>query len=230
MRIYQDFSEAFSEVKRDIVEMGMRVYPKTYQDKDISEDSRYETLELQNYIYTVTHPVAERVPGFHLSYCDTEFGERVKGMIGEPINPGIAWRTRPEIWYEFLESNGKFSYTYPERLSKHYQVHLVMNRLREDPDSRQLYISIWDIADVKKLGGISRVPCSLGYLLQVRKDALNITYLQRSCDFVTHMSNDVHLACRMQEYLAASAQYQVGNFTHWIGSLHLFKKDAEGVF
>ena len=52
----------------------------------------------------------------------------------------------------------------------------------------------------------------------------------RSCDFSTHFANDVYLAIKLLEYVAELTGYEVGNFTHTIFSLHIYKKDLKGVF
>jgi thymidylate synthase len=115
-------------------------------------------------------------------------------------------------------------------MALHSQIRRVIDRIKEDPDSRQLFISIWNTEDITKLGGISRVPCSLGYQIQVRRKSLNLTYLQRSADLVTHFTNDVYLAFRLQSFLASCTGYEVGPFVHWIGSLHMFRRDGREVF
>ncbi len=229
MRIYNRFTEALPEIKRDLVEMGIRCHPQTYQDKDVRANPDFDTLELQNYIYTVVNPMAVDLTPTQ-PWADEEFKERIMGIDGYPVNPGSAWLLRKEIWEQFLDENERFAYTYSERLNLFDQVNNVVERLRDDSDSRQLFISIWTQKDVTKLGGISRVPCSLGYQFQYRKNQLHITYLQRSADFVTHFVNDVYLAHRLQVFVAREISVPVGTFTHWIGSLHIFRKDSQGVF
>jgi hypothetical protein len=230
-RIFISVKEAINEVGRDLAEMGIRVHPKTCQDKDVSQDKGYDTLELQNYTYTVIIPVSESIRSDVVQpYCDVEWGEREEGLEGCPINPGESWKTRPEVWKAMLEKDGTFAYTYPERFAQYNQIEEVISRLKEDPDSRQLYISIWDPEDITKIGGRSRIPCSLGYLVQCREGRLDLTYLQRSCDFATHMKNDIFFAIKLQEYLANRSGIPVGKFTHWLGSLHVFQKDVEEVF
>ncbi len=229
MRIYNRFTEALPEIKRDLVEMGIRCHPKTYQDKDVRADPEFATLELQNYIYTVINPsVNDLTPS--QPWADREFEERIAGIDGHPINPGKAWSLRPEVWDQFRMNMGNFAYTYSERLNLYDQVLKVVERLQDDPDSRQLFVSIWTQEDITKLGGISRVPCSIGYQFQYRKNQLHITYLQRSADFITHFVNDVFLAHRLQVFVANEVGVSIGTFTHWIGSLHIFKKDSQGVF
>lgn len=229
MRIYQDFKEAIPEIKRDLVEMGIKIHPKTYQDKYIADDPNFETLELQNYIYSVVNPMLAELDAVQ-PWADMEWEERKMGIEGLPVNPGSAWHLRAEVWSEFIQPNQKFAYTYSHRLSRYQQVQTIIKRIKDDPDSRQLFIAIWDSADTRKLGGISRVPCSLGYQIQIRKEQLNLTYLQRSADLATHFVNDIYLAVVLQDFLAKSTGYNRGYFTHWLGSLHMFRKDSEGVF
>jgi thymidylate synthase len=231
MRIYISIPEAFEEIKRDFAEMGIWVKPKTMQDKNIEGNSDYETTELQNYGYTIINAKSSEVPNVTQPWADEEFRERItKPVNGKFINPGEAWKLREDVWKEFLH-NGKFGYTYNELIWNNDQLTKVIDRLKEDPDSRQLCISLWDpTRDPDLLGGISRVPCSLNYIFQVREGKLNMTYNMRSCDFSTHFANDVYLAIKLLEYVAELTGYEVGNFTHSICSLHVYRKDIEGVF
>lgn len=228
MRMYLDIREALEEIKRDLKEMGIEVRTKTMQDKNIELISTFFTLELQNYNYMVLNVDPTKVPGVSQPWADSEFLERIRF---KPVNPGEAWKSRTEIWEPLLEGGGKFSYTYGERLHLNYQLERIIGRIKEDPQSRQLWLSIWspDI-DPSNMGGKKRIPCSLGYNFQVREGKLNMHYLMRSCDFNTHLVNDIYLAQRLLLYVADKTNYPVGTFTHTIFSLHIYKKDVEGVF
>lgn len=230
MRIYSNFKEALNEIKRDLKEMGIKVTTQTMQDKQ--RDEGFETLELQNYIYTVINPDTSYLHPTQ-PWADAEFKERVSG---DPLNPGTAYMLRPEIWEEYLEDTiyptgewGKsFSYTYPERMW--YQLGLIINELIERPDSRQLFLSVWDPSkDIHKLGQ-RRVPCTLGYYFQKRQGFVHITYLQRSADFYTHFQNDLYLAVRLLKWMCELADCKPGRFTHWVGSLHVYADDVKDVF
>lgn len=226
MRIYKNFHEGLNEVKRDLAEMGIDVHPQTMQDKDVATLEDYETKELQNYIYTVTEPdksLGQLNPT--QPWADEEFKER---LDQEFSNPGEAWKSRPEVWRQFLH-NGRFAYTYGDRMGD--SVERLIKEIMLRPASRQLFLGIWDPNDdIFKIGGIERVPCSLGYLFQIRNDKLNMTYFMRSCDFATHMENDIYLAVKLMDHIADMTGYELGNFTHYIGSLHIYKKDVKGVF
>lgn len=227
MRIYNNFTEAFSEIARDLKEMGINHHTETMQDKKIGDDPSFDTLELQNYIFTVTEPEFENLSPVQ-PWADMEWEEREQGIMGNPVNPGIAWELRRDIWEEFLH-DGEFGYSYSERFDWHQQVRNVIDRLKEDPGSRQLYVAMWTQSDSKYLGSI-RVPCSLGWHFMLRGGKLNMTYFMRSCDFATHFQNDIFMAMKLQQHIARQAGVKVGHYCHYIGSFHVYKKDVADVF
>ena len=57
-----------------------------------------------------------------------------------------------------------------------------------------------------------------------------MTYTMRSCDFVSHWTNDVWLAMHLLEFVAQSANLEEGTFCHFINSFHVYEKDVEGIF
>lgn len=228
MRMFISWEEAQEEIKRDLAEMGVLVKPKSMQDKIIEGLEEYETKELQNYSYTLLNADSSKIAGVIQPWADKEFEERIDESGN--INPGTAWLERKEVWTEYMH-DGKMAYTYNERFFRNNQIKKIIERLKEDHDSRQLWLSVWDPnEDPDKLGGVSRVPCSLGYNFQFRDGALNIHYIMRSCDFSTHFTNDVYLGIRLLEYVAKETGLPVGNFTHTMFSLHVYKKDVEKVF
>lgn len=228
MRIYTNWQECLEETKRDLAEMGVLVKPKSMQDKIIEGDEDYETKELQNYSYTLLNADSSKITGVTQPWADKEFEERVDKSGS--VNPGTAWLERADVWTEYMH-DGKMAYTYNERFRRNRQLDKIIMRLKEDHDSRQLWLSVWDPnEDPDKLGGVSRVPCSLGYNFQFRDGALNIHYVMRSCDFNTHFTNDVFLGIKLLEYVAKKTGLPVGNFTHTMFSLHVYKKDVSEVF
>lgn len=235
MRIYENFTEAFSEIKRDVAEMGINISTKTMQNKDIIGEEDFETLEIQDYQYKITHPKISEVPATQ-PWAKMEWEERVYGITGSPVNPGIAWEARTDIWEEFLvpgrvpEDEMQFDYTYSERFNICAKVNAIILRLQRDIYSRQAYINIWGSEDCIDRYPPIRQPCSLGYLLQYRGDALNMMYYMRSCDLSTHFYNDIYLALQLQYYVADAVGVVPGTFGQNIASLHVYKKDVADVF
>lgn len=228
MRVYTDFTLALNEIKRDLAELSIEVQPQTMQDKFVGDDPSYLTKELQNYDYRVLEPRLQDLETsgmVHLAWCREEWEERRLGGL----NPGIAWLERPEVWKEFLH-DGRFAYTYSMRMGGHHLSSLI-EELKTHPESRQLFLPVWDRReDREKLGGYGRVPCSLGYWFILRQGRLDMTYLQRSCDYATHLANDLYLATKLLFHVSEKAGVTPGNLVHWVGSMHIYSKDVHDVF
>lgn len=225
--MYSTFPEAQNEIRRDLAELGVEVHTDTMQDKDIAGDPDFFTMELQNYIYTVTDPDYTEIEGVHEAWAKKEWADRLAGEL----NPGTAFRERMEVWEQFLEKDSdgrKFAYTYSQRMGGQHLQRLI-DELELHPTSRQLYLPVWYPNDETRRGH-RRVPCSLGYHVMLRQGGIDLTYMMRSCDFHTHYANDVALANIMQHYIAERTGHKVGKFTHFIASFHIYKKDVADVF
>jgi len=184
MRIYTTFVQANNELRREVAELGSFVHPQTMQDKNISDDPDYLTKEYQNMVYAVALPRLEDLLPSQ-PWADAEFEERLKFAGTAGPNRAEAWRLRPEVWEEF---SVRFTYTYGERYQ--YSLWAITNELKTHPDSRQLFLSVWNpMLDPYRLGK-QRVPCSIGYWFANRNGELQMTYLQRSADLITHFTND----------------------------------------
>lgn len=231
MRIFSSVTEAYNEIERDLFEMGIVVHPKSVQNKLVIGDPKYDTLEIQNYQYSLTYwkDLMElfMMKGFNWLYVEEEFEDRISRT---PINPGRSWRRREKYWQEFLNIAGQFDYSYSERLW--HQVPAMIGVLRNDPDSRQAVTVVYDYhIDNPRRGGIKRIPCSIMYQALIRRGQLDLTYLMRSCDFYEHFPYDMALAIKLLEHIAHSLGVKPGWFYHTIVSLHAFRKDVpEGVF
>lgn len=222
MRSFSDFKQANNEILRDLAELGVLVHPQTMQDKDIANDPDFNTRELLDYNYVVLEPRLEDLSPSQ-PWADAEFQERLSFTTEFGAK---AWKLRPEVWQEFADRG--FSYTYGERYASGLEA--IISEIKKHPESRQLFLSVWDpVIDADKLG-FKRVPCSLGYFFIKRDGQLHMKYMQRSADFVTHFENDQYLSRKLQEHVAKEAGIPAGRFTHWIGSLHVYEKDVAGVF
>ena len=228
-RAFDNFVDSKNEIRRDLAEMGVAVHTRTYQDKVIEDDEDMSTLELMAYQYTVHRP---RIIDLEVTqpWANLEWEERVQGICGNPVNPGVAWESRADVWTEFLH-DGEFSYTYSERLSIGNQVNMAIGLLKRDMNSRQAQVHIRGAFDNQhSLLYNDRQPCSNSYHFLYRQGALHVIYDMRSCDFATHFDNDIFFALRMQQYVAKLLEVLPGSFTHIIHSLHVFKKDVKNVF
>lgn len=230
MRIFRQFPEALGEIKRELKEMGIRVHSQTFQDQYVGDDPAFASLELQNYGYVVSQPKLEDLKPTQ-PWADAEFEDRVSGLN---LNPGKAWKLRPEVWEPFMENGVGFSYTYAQRLAGEFpvmptQIERLISNMSRFPDNRNHLLTIWEAADLGRVGG-HRVPCSISYHFLKREGKLLMTYQQRSADFVTHFENDIYLAHKLQRWVAEQLDWEVGRYTHFVGSLHVFQHDVAEAF
>jgi thymidylate synthase len=234
MRFYANFIEAQNEIKRDLKELGVRVHPDTMQHFDIKNDPDFDTLELENYMYAVGDPDYRDIEGVHEEWVEQEWKDRLNGGL----NPGHAWKKRKELWLPLMEFNddwararekGKFAYAYSERMGGNH-IRKAIEELEVHPNSRQIWIPVWQQKLDEDRRGKRRVPCSLGYFVMQRNGKVNLTYVMRSCDFSTHYPNDAALAVMLQEYIAHHLDAPMGTFTHIIFSLHVYQLNVKDVF
>lgn len=246
MRIFSDVEQMAREVNRELKELGITVPISHYQDKDVKGDEGFYTKELIGYTFKVSDPTIRHQEMIDFMYRnDPEEGERVRKFIdqevadrtsGVPMNPGNSVQNRMNVWEQFLEENGKFSYQYAERINDQdlevNQIQRVINELSESPDSRQGIVQIFNYTkDHKRIGGKRRIPCSMHYQFLVRNGKLHACYVMRSNDLYGHFAVDIIVAARLQMYIAEKLGIGVGSFTYFSGSLHAYQKDfSELVF
>lgn len=238
MRIFSDCRELMSELGRELNSYGIIVKPKHYQNKNIEGDSNFFTKELicQTYCLTSLDKYEYLFAYTHdLDWAIEEFKERVSGY---DLNPGKAWLLRDDVWRQFLNKSGRFDYTYPERINrstvegckKRTNLNAIIDLLRDDQDTRKAVLSIYEpCLDAEHYFGDERIPCSMYYDFLIRDSGngkqLNITYHQRSSDFVCHFGNDVYLAFKLMEYVADKVDVKPGYLFHTVDSLHAYQKD-----
>lgn len=233
MRVYSTFRQAKNEIARDLNELGVKVFAG-YQGMDHSKLDReaFTTMELQGYDYRVVRPRLEDLEPVQ-PWADAEWEERLSGIRGNPVNPGEAWKLRPDVWTPLLEPGTEkirpqFSYTYSQRFAE--SVPPAIFELFERPTSRQAYVSVWDPKLDGPNVGTRRVPCSLGYHFMVRQGALHMTYTMRSSDFSTHFDNDLYLAMKLLAFFCERIDQPMGTMTHVVYSLHTYAKNVAGIF
>jgi thymidylate synthase len=221
-----------SEMGRELNSYGQTVKPKIYQNKNIEGNEDFVTKEIicQQYCLTsLQDPTWLFFYSRSREWADAEFQERID--TSDIINPGKAWELRKDLWEQFLV-NGKFDYTYNERI-----IHVIkplIRLLKDDNDTRKSVLPIFngdmDGLDTDWYDGSRRIPCSMYYDFLIRQNGkgekvLHICYHQRSSDFVTHFGNDIYLAWRLMEYVAKEVGVKPGYLYHTIDSLHTYQKD-----
>ncbi len=239
MRIYNGFKEMYSEVGRDLIELGIIVPSHSVQNVYLEggEIGAYDAKEITGYAYRLQNGADWKsvLDKEETNYVSQEICDRMDFYYQ---NPGRSYLKRLDVWEPYRNSEGEFDYTYNERIRT--QLKQVLTELQKRPFTRQAVITIFNDRDYRGFGGKSRVPCSLTYQFLIRDDKIHCVYSMRSCDYFLHFKIDAALAWEMMRSISndirvkkhGQCQYGLGTLTHIIGSLHAFRKDwnAAGIF
>jgi len=97
----------------------------------------------------------------------------------------------------------------------------VMALLRERPTTRKAVIQLFDGDDLK--GEYKDVPCTCTLQFFVRGGRLNLAVAMRSNDAYFGLPHDVFAFTMIQEIAARTLGYQLGHYSHFAGSLHIYQ-------
>ncbi len=230
----QQTSESINMVLSYLITYGKEVKPARWQATDLNGNTMVEIKDV--FLKMVMEDSISAIFGetkANLPWSEDHFQERIGGVA---TNPGEQWKNWPYYKHgqddERFRSTGKFSHTYQERFwpTKKQGIRFdmgnyddIVERLKNDPTTRQAFLAIWHPEDQSNHGG--RLPCTIGYWFNVEGNKLNITYLIRSCDAIRHFRNDVYMTQRLAGHTAAQLGLEVGIMTMWIGSFHCFSSD-----
>lgn len=210
-----------------------------------SDIPQSRTLELEDVSFKFNIPntieeLRESVKP-NLPWADLHFAERISGIPYNPPPSHVHWPFAVN-GNDAHRSDEKFSHTYPERMWPKYKgqgdelehrmgirfpygdLSDVVRLLQNRPMTRQAYLPIWFPEDTGAVQG-QRVPCTIGYHFMIRDDQLKCVYYIRSCDFIRHFRDDVYLASRLTQGIAAVLRVTPGQLVMHISSLHVFEAD-----
>lgn len=105
--------------------------------------------------------------------------------------------------------------------------------LKNNPESRQTVISIWDpkIDYPDELGKPANddIPCNISSLLKVRDNKLEWTQIMRSNDIYLGLPYNFIQFTSLQEILAGWLKIDMGSYCHYSDSLHLYCRDIPNI-
>jgi thymidylate synthase len=143
----------------------------------------------------------------------------ITGKSGEDILPKYA----PNIKKFINPSTCSFDGAYGPRLWKQYKY--ILELLKRDPDTRQAVFNINNYHEDHH--DSLDIPCTCSLQFLVRGGKLNLVVYMRSNDLLWGTPYDVSQFTFIQECFAGILGLELGTYTHFVGSLHIYKKDEE---
>lgn len=131
------------------------------------------------------------------------------------------------IWNEWADENGDLGhiYGYQWRSWPDYngqsidQISEVVRQIKEDPDSRRIIVSAWNVAD---LNHMNLPPCHLLFQFYVAEGKLSLQLYQRSADTFLGVPFNIASYALLLQMMAQVTNLQSGEFIHTTGDTHLY--------
>lgn len=134
-----------------------------------------------------------------------------------------------KVWERMSDDGVHVNSAYGQRIFERFgfdQMEYVEKALRSNPFSRQAVIHIKDPVDYTEFP-TKDVPCTVALQYFIREGKLHATTYMRSNDLWTGFPYDVFSFTCFQVMLAFRLGVDIGTYTHFAGSLHLYKRSLE---
>jgi len=99
---------------------------------------------------------------------------------------------------------------------------------QDDPDSKRVVLQIFDAREDIRKSNID-VSCTIGLQLLLRDGRLHMVAYMRANDAYVGMLSDVFSFTFIQEFIAGLIGSEIGTYTHFVGSIHIYENDFEAV-
>ena len=136
------------------------------------------------------------------------------------------------IWNEWADEDGDLGPVYGVQWRswptpdgrKIDQVAQIMDQLRNNPDSRRIILSAWNVAEIDNM---ALPPCHCLFQFYVAEGKLSCQLYQRSCDIFLGVPFNIASYALLTHMLAQQADLGVGDFIWTGGDCHLYSNHVE---
>ena len=138
------------------------------------------------------------------------------------------------IWDEWADENGNLGPVYgyqwrnwPKPDGTHIdQITQVVNAIKNNPDSRRLIVSAWNVADVDQM---KLPPCHAFFQFYVADGRLSCQLYQRSADIFLGVPFNIASYALLTMMVAQVCNLKLGDFVHTLGDAHIYSNHMEQV-
>jgi len=136
------------------------------------------------------------------------------------------------IWDEWADENGNLGPVYgyqwrswPAANGKHIdQIAQVVNQLKNNPDSRRIIVSAWNVAEIENM---KLPPCHAFFQFYVADGKLSCQLYQRSADIFLGVPFNIASYAMLTMMMAQVCNLKVGDFIHTLGDAHIYSNHIE---
>ncbi|MCA9405881.1 MAG: thymidylate synthase [Candidatus Omnitrophica bacterium] len=131
---------------------------------------------------------------------------------------GYQWRS----WEKFVqdENTGEYKKTSVDQIKN------VIHMIKNNPDSRRLIVSAWNVADIDKM---ALPPCHSFFQFYVVNGRLDCQLYQRSADIALGVPFNIASYALLLSMIAQECRLEPGIFVHTLGDAHIYENHIEGL-
>ena len=138
------------------------------------------------------------------------------------------------IWNEWADENGDLGHIYgyqwrswPDYNGGHIdQISEVVNTIKNNPDSRRIIVSAWNVADIPNM---KLPPCHAFFQFYVADGKLSLQLYQRSADIFLGVPFNIASYALLLQMMAQVTGLKAGDFVHTLGDAHIYTNHFEQV-
>lgn len=138
------------------------------------------------------------------------------------------------IWNEWADPDGGLGhiYGYQWRSWPDYeggfidQISEAVKAIKENPDSRRIIVSAWNVADLKNM---NLPPCHAFFQFYVSDGKLSLQLYQRSADCFLGVPFNIASYALLCMMMAQVCELEPGDFIHTLGDAHIYTNHLEQV-
>ena len=124
------------------------------------------------------------------------------------------------IWDEWMQEDGTIGKAYGYQLAKYKQVDNLIKTIKEDPTSRRMITTLWNIEDLPEM---ALQPCAFQTLWNINKGKLNCMLTIRSNDWFLGNPFNVAQYAALVYMIAQVTNYKPGKLTVCINDAHIYE-------
>lgn len=109
------------------------------------------------------------------------------------------------------------------------QIAQVVETLKNNPDSRRIIVSAWNVADVEEMAKAGLPPCHTLFQFYVADGRLSCQLYQRSADTFLGVPFNIASYALLTMMIAQVTGLQLGEFVHTLGDTHIYLNHLEQV-
>lgn len=136
------------------------------------------------------------------------------------------------IWDEWADDQGELGPVYGKQWRSWGapdgrtidQISEVIDTIHENPDSRRLIVSAWNVGDVPQM---ALPPCHLLFQFYVAQGRLSCQLYQRSADVFLGVPFNIASYALLTRMVAQVTDLKPGEFVHTLGDAHLYDNHLE---